>query len=304
MTAEQWWEIEVSGTLDVDDLVFWELQQLGCLGTASFQREGRPVVCGYLSASQVLEADIEAIATQIHQAIADAGLPAAPIQWSIVLQEDWANSWKEYWHTEAIGEKFLIHPDWLPDPDPGDDRRSVGDHRHVIRLDPGVAFGTGAHATTQLCLEALERHVVETETAPTVADVGCGTGILSIAAIKLGAARAYGVDVDPLAVGSAQASRALNQIDADKFRVFEGSVGALIQHGLAPVDGICCNILAEVILTLIPDLTQLAQTGTWAILSGILERQASDMIDALKGQGWTVEKTAVKGEWCSIEATR
>ena len=295
MTVEQWWEIEVQGTLDLEDLVFWELQLAGCLGTASFKREGQPVVCGYLPTSQVLVGDIEAIAQQIHRAIAQAGLPETSIEWSIVLQEDWANSWKDYWQTEPIGEKFLIHPDWLPDPEPGD--------RHVIRLDPGVAFGTGAHATTQLCLEALERHIPSVRKAPTIADVGCGTGILSIAALKLGAVQAFCVDTDPLAVGSTQASRKLNQIEAEKLQVFEGSAHTLLEKGLAPVDGICCNILAEIILKLIPDLTQLAKPGSWAIFSGILERQAPDIIAALKAQGWTVGKTKVKGDWCSIEAT-
>ncbi len=297
MAAEQWWEIEVSGTLDIEDLVFWELQLAGCLGTASFQREGKLVVCGYLPTAQVLEGDIKAIAKQIQGALALANFPATTIQWAIVLQEDWANSWKDYWQTEPIGNKFLIHPDWLPDPDPGD--------RHIIRLDPGVAFGTGAHATTQLCLEALERYIPAADGhAPIIADVGCGSGILSIAALKLGAVQTYSVDTDPLAVDSTQSARALNQIDAEKLAVFEGSADTLIAQGIGPVDGICCNILAEIILKLIPDLTRLSKTKAWAIFSGILERQSPEVIAALEANGWTTGQIRVKGDWCSIEASR
>ena len=296
MTSEQWWEIEVSGNSDIEDLVFWELQLTGCLGTASFKREGQPVVCGYLPNSQVLEADVEAIAQKIHQAIAQAGFPATEIQWAIVLQKDWANSWKDYWQTEAIGKKFLIHPDWLPDPEPGD--------RHIIRLDPGVAFGTGAHATTQLCLEALERQIPSDKPTPIMADVGCGSGILSIAAIKLGAEKIYSVDTDPLAVGSTHAARVLNNIDAQKLEVFEGSANTLLNKGIQPIDGICCNILAEIILKLVPDLTKLAKPGTWAIFSGILERQAPTIVTQLKSQDWQIGPITTKGDWCSIEATR
>jgi ribosomal protein L11 methyltransferase len=296
--TDQWWEIEVLGLGDNEDLVFWELQLSGCIGTASFEREGKPVTCGYLPASQFLEDDVEAIAQHIKSAIAQANLPDTEIRWATVLQEDWANSWKDYWKTEAIGNQFLIHPDWLPDPELGD--------RRMIRLDPGVAFGTGAHPTTQLCLEALERYLPTAESAQgqVIVDIGCGSGILSIAALKLGAAQTFSVDTDPLAVDSTKASRTLNQIPAENLKVFEGSVNTLIEQKIKPVNGICCNILAEIILRLIPEITQLTQAGTWAIFSGILERQAESVIEALKSQGWTLGVITVKGDWCSIEAMR
>lgn len=296
--AEEWWEIEVMGLGDNEDLVFWELQRAGCLGTASFKRDGKPIICGYLPTSQVFEDDVETIAQGIKVAIAQANFPETKIQWNTVLQEDWANSWKDYWKTEAIGNQFLIHPDWLPDPELGD--------RLMIRLDPGVAFGTGAHATTQLCLEALERYLPSPDTAAgqVIADIGCGSGILSIAALKLGADQTFSVDTDPLAVGSTKASRNLNQIQSERLTVFEGSAHTLIEKKIAPIHGICCNILAEIILTLIPDITQLAAPKTWVIFSGILDRQAPSIIDALKSAGWTVGKTTIKGDWCSIEATR
>lgn len=292
---DQWWEIEVTGNASVEDLVFWELQAAGCLGTASFERDSKPVICGYLPAIQAQEPDIESIATQIHEAIEVAGFEPTPIQWSLVLQEDWANSWKAYWQTEPIGQRFLVHPNWLPDPDLGD--------RLLIRLDPGVAFGTGAHATTQLCVEGLEQQLSSPAQHLRIADIGCGTGILGIAAILLGAQKVYGVDTDLLAADAAKACRDLNGLSADQIQIEYGSVDVLIEQAIAPVDGICCNILAEIIIGLIPEITQLAKPQTWAIYSGILGRQAEMVVPILNAHDWQIHHIEHKQDWCAIHAS-
>jgi ribosomal protein L11 methyltransferase len=294
--SEQWWEISVVGDATIEDLVFWELQAVGCEGTASFSREGTPVVCGYLPQSQVAEAQVADLVLDLRSRLQSAGIESPNLRWGLVLPEDWENSWKDYWQTEPIGDRFLVHPDWLPDPDAGD--------RMIIRLDPGVAFGTGAHATTQLCVEALERQFPTPETAvgQVLADIGCGTSILAIAALKLGVKQVYGVDTDTLAVGAARDCRDLNQISANAMPILHGSVAELRAEGVASVDGICCNILAEVILGLLPEITAIAHSGTWAIFSGILVRQADEISQALKSQGWTVNSVVHKQDWCLIQA--
>ncbi len=293
--GEQWWEIEVTGNSTLEDLVFWELQSLSCLGTASFERDCKPVICGYIPTVKAQEPDIEAIARDLHDAIETAGFEPTQIQWSIVLQEDWANNWKDYWHTEPIGERFLIHPDWLPDPEP--------DERFIIRLDPGVAFGTGGHATTQLCIEGLERQLKSPEQAQGqhIADIGCGTGILGIAAILLGAACIYGVDTDELAVGAAKACCDLNGLTEAQCLICYGSVDLLVEQGLK-VEGICCNILADIIIGLVPEITRLAKDKTWAIFSGILGRQAASVTEVLTAHHWQVNEIVPRQDWCSIHA--
>ncbi|MCM1984128.1 50S ribosomal protein L11 methyltransferase [Lyngbya confervoides] len=305
---DQWWEIEIQGSRaledsafeesTLEDLIFWELQAAGCLGTASFHRDGRPVICGYLPRVQVQEADIQAIAQELNQTIQALGLPPAPVRWSIVMQEDWANSWKDYWHTQPVGERFLIHPQWLPEPPHSE--------RLLIRLDPGMAFGTGTHATTQLCLEALEEQYRSADhegRQERVADIGCGTGILAIAALLLGAKQVFGVDTDPLAVEAAKACRRLNHLSPQQFSVQLGSVPELVAANRTPVDGLCCNILAEVILRLIPEMTSLVQPQSWAIFSGILQRQAQTVAIALEAQGWQVNQSKHRGDWCVLQAT-
>jgi ribosomal protein L11 methyltransferase len=294
--SERWWEISVVGDATLEDLVFWELQAVGCEGTASFMREGTPVVCGYLPQSQVAESQVADLVLELRSRLQSAGVESPNLRWGLVLPEDWENSWKDYWQTEPIGDRFLVHPDWLPDPDAGD--------RMIIRLDPGVAFGTGAHATTQLCVEALERQFPTPETAAgqVLADIGCGTSILGIAALKLGVSRVYGVDTDALAVGAAKDCRDLNQISATDLPIFHGSVAQLVAEGVESVDGLCCNILAEVILRLLPEITAIAHPGTWAIFSGILVRQSDEISQALQTQGWTVNSVVHKQDWCSIQA--
>jgi ribosomal protein L11 methyltransferase len=218
------------------------------------------------------------------------------VQWNLIDEEDWSSSWKTYWNPQEIGDHLLINPAWLPVPEKSD--------RRVLRLDPGVAFGTGNHATTQLCLESLEMRLSGEETDFTVADIGCGSGILSIGAILLGAKRAYAVDTDPLAVQATDNSRELNQIDPDRLIAAEGSIERLMEMTQGPVDGILCNILAEVILDLVPLMGAIAKPTTWGILSGILLDQVKPIADVLEENGWIVATLWRKQDWCCLNIRR
>jgi ribosomal protein L11 methyltransferase len=137
-----------------------------------------------------------------------------------------------------------------------------------------------------------------------IADIGCGSGILSIGAVLLGAEKVYAVDTDPLAVQSTFSNRALNDINPERLVAAEGSVATLAKLIDKPVDGIVCNILAEVIIELVPEISAIAKPSTWAIFSGILLEQSKAVADALEQNGWIVATLWKRKEWCCLNARR
>ncbi len=291
--VSRWWEIQVLSDPALEDLIFWRSQNFGCRGSSSQVQGTARLVKAYLPQDQVQQSDLQTLAKLLSQDATVAGFTSPTVSWQVVNEEDWANSWKQYWHPQEVGDRLLIYPAWLPLPETTD--------RLLLRLDPGLAFGTGAHATTQLCLAAIERQLGrETGGEIAIADIGCGTGILSIAALLLGADKTYAVDIDPLAVTSAQESRDLNRIDPSRMVVEQGSVERLGELIDAPVDGIVCNILAEVIINLIPQMSAIAKPTTWGILSGILLNQSRLVTHTLEQHGWTVSALQQQQDWCCI----
>ncbi len=287
----EWWEITVTAAPALDDPICWRLQEQGCLGTASQRVDQVLTVRGYLSHYQV--PDLEQIAVLLRQDVSEMDCGTLAIDWRLVPEEDWAKSWKDHWCSEEIGERLLIHPAWLPLPQTD---------RLVVTLNPGVAFGTGAHATTQLCLKALEKQFAQNnyQEPQTLADIGCGSGILSIAAVLLGVERVYGVDTDPLAVDAASESRDLNQISSSQIQFQQGSVEQILALG-HPVNGFVCNILAEVILKLIPQFRQIVKPDAWGLLSGILVSQQNMITDALVQHHWQVINITQQEDWCCLK---
>jgi ribosomal protein L11 methyltransferase len=226
-----------------------------------------------------------------------SNLPIPKVQWHLLDEEDWASSWKQHWQPQEIGDRFLIYPAWYDPP--------TESERLLIRLDPGAAFGTGVHPTTQLCLEALEMRFWDEESQNwNIADVGCGSGILSLGALKLGAKRAYAVDTDSLAIRATQQNAELNQIKPGQLITEKGSLSRLMEMMSEPADGIVCNILAEVIVELIPQLNEIAHPTTWGILSGILLEQAGFIADTLEQHNWIVATLWKRQEWCCFNIRR
>lgn len=190
-----------------------------------------------------------------------------------VHEEDWANSWKQYYKPIKTGEKLVIVPEWEEyDPAPGE---------IVVLMDPGMAFGTGTHETTRLCAMLLEKYV---RPGDRMLDVGCGSGILAICAAKLGAGSCFACDIDPVAVRIAGENAALNQTA----QVETGVSDLLAQAKKAPGGyHVCCaNIVADVIIRLSPDIGAFMEPDGVLIVSGIITERADETVSALKDAGW------------------
>jgi len=297
-----WWEINVFCDLSLEDTVFWRLEKFGCRGTSSEVKGSSLLMQAYLPSMEAQLLDLAALSLWLRQDALCSELPIPAVQWHLIDEEDWASSWKKYWEPQEIGDRFLVSPAWFGIPEHS--------NRLLLRLDPGMAFGTGTHATTQLCLEALEMRLGtplspgNPEGGALLVDIGCGSGILSIGALLLGARKAYGVDTDHLSVRASLSNRELNKIDPQKFIVQKGSIDQLKSLLEEPVDGIVCNILAEVIIDLIPQWEAIAKPTTWAILSGILLDQAKPIADTLEQHGWIVAALWKRQDWCCFNVRR
>ena len=212
--------------------------------------------------------------------------------WDEVADEDWSLSWKQHWQPDPVGQRLLILPAWLDVPEEHADRL-------VIRMDPGSAFGTGSHPTTRLCLEALEACPPQ---GLLVADLGCGSGVLGLASLCLGADAVLAADTDSLAVRATAGNRSLNQCSEQRLQVSLGSVETL-QALLAGrrADLLLCNILAPVIEALSPGFESLMAPNGRALLSGLLVDQAPRLKDVLAAQGWQVTQELAQGRWGLLE---
>ena len=214
-------------------------------------------------------------------------LRAAGVEYTLntagIQQEDWQNAWKKYYHAMDIGNRLAIVPGW----------ESYETDRTVITMDPGMAFGTGTHETTSLCLEALDELVKGGER---VLDIGTGSGILAIAALKLGAASAEGVDIDPMCVRTAGENALRNGVQ-DRFRVL---VGDLSDQASGVYELITANIVAAAILSLAPAVPALMADGGRFIASGIIDERKDEVLDGLKAAGLRPLEVKEKRGWVCI----
>ena len=234
----------------------------------------------YLEDSEVGKAELARIA---------AALPEEAFSAKTVRDEDWENNWREYYKPIPVGERLMIVPQWQEAPDTG---------RVSLRLDPGLIFGTGAHATTQLCLAEIEHYAAP---GASVLDMGCGSGILAIAALLLCADRATGVDIDDKAPGVVMENAGFNAIGPDRLTVFAGDVlsdSALSRRLMGEkFDLVLANIVADVIIALSPKVPDfLTDAGTF-ICSGIIEGRENEVEAALKEAGFMIAGHREKDGW-------
>jgi ribosomal protein L11 methyltransferase len=294
--APGWWRLELASLPELEESLLWKLTDLGISRVAVQYRPETPSqrqLIAWLPEIDWPEPERQQLELALAPLAEPFGLVLPPLQWSQQVNEDWSLSWKQHWQADPVGEGLLILPAWLPCPPEHAERR-------LIAMDPGSAFGTGSHPTTRLCLEALEL-LAATKPAELaglrVADLGCGSGVLGLAALRLGAASVAAVDTDSLAVRATADNADLNGL-SPQVRVQLGSVEALaaLLEG-QPADLLLCNILAPVIQALCPAFnTVLAATGV-GLLSGLLVDQAPALQLALRHEGWRAELTAEQSQW-------
>ena len=208
---------------------------------------------------------------------------------SSVKEEDWAYGWKAYFKPLPVGERLLIQPTWEPEAEAGG--------RRVLTIDPGMAFGTGTHETTSLCIRLMEDYLAPGEK---VMDVGCGSGILSIAGALLGASEVLGVEIDPDAVTIAKENIALNHVDG----VASAQYGDLTKGIDFQADVIVANLMADLVVMLSKDVAKHLRPGGRYISSGILVEKMPEVVDAMRALGFAILEVKEDGMWCAIVAKR
>ena len=294
--APGWWRLELASLPELEESLLWKLAELGIPRVAVQHRPETPSqrqLIAWLPVIDWPEPERQQLALALAPLAEPFGLALPPLQWSQQADEDWSLSWKQHWQADPVGKGLLILPAWLPCPPEHAERR-------LIAMDPGSAFGTGSHPTTRLCLEALELLAARTPEGLAglrVADLGCGSGVLGLAALRLGAASVAAADTDSLAVRATADNAALNGL-TPQVRVQLGSVEALAEllDG-QPADLLLCNILAPVIQALCPAFNTVLAANGVGLLSGLLVDQAPALQLALRDEGWQAELTAEQSQW-------
>ena len=219
------------------------------------------------------------------------------IEESQTEDKDWINNWKEFFHQFYVDD-ILIIPSW-------EEMKPEDADKMVIHIDPGTAFGTGMHETTQLCMRQLKKYVTSNTQ---LLDVGTGSGILSIVALKLGAKHAVGTDLDPCAISAAKENLEVNQIPEGAMDVMIGNIidDAQVQEqvGYEKYDIVVANILADVLVPLTPVIIHQMKPGGIYITSGIIDEKEETVVEAVKSAGLQVAEVTHQGEWVSVTARK
>lgn len=247
------------------------------------------------------DADKEAILKDVREALDDLknfmDIGEATIEESQTEDKDWINNWKQYFHQFYVDD-ILIVPSW-------EEVKAEDKDKMILHIDPGTAFGTGMHETTQLVIRQLKKYVTpDTE----MLDVGTGSGILGIVALKLGAKHVLGTDLDPCAVPAVAENKEANQIVDETFDMVIGNIiddkAIQDQAGYEKYDIVTANILADVLIPLTPVIVNQMKKGAYYVTSGILDVKEEVVVEAVKAAGLTVVEVTHQGEWVSVTARK
>ena len=239
------------------------------------------------------------ISEQLEEMSAYMSVGTGKISLGETEDKDWINNWKEFFHPFRLEDNIVIQPTWTEIADAKEDDI-------VIHIDPGTAFGTGSHETTKLCISNLKKYI-QTDGSTDVMDAGCGSGILSIIALKLGARKVYGIDIDELAVKASKENLALNDISEEKYTIVQGNViedkeFAQSVASIGKYDIVVANILADVIIPLSAEIRPFMKEDGVFITSGIIDMKEQAVKDALIQNGFEIIDVTHMGEWVSIVA--
>jgi len=258
--------------------------------TQEYEPSGGLQVSGYLSVDDGLEEKRHKLEEALWHLRQISPFPEA--QYTPVRDENWMAAWKEHYSPIPIGDSLLIMPAWKTP--------KVGETRHIVRINPAMAFGTGTHPSTQLCLQLMERHLV---TGERMIDIGCGSGILSIAAIKMGASYALGADLSEQALISTLENAQLNDIEMNKLEVGKGSVEEILtgRFQIKNAALVLVNILAAIIIRLLGQgLADLVDQNGTLILSGILDHQEPMIVEATEKAGFKQLERLSDADWVAL----
>ena len=255
----------------------------------------------YLSFYLEEDADKEEILKNVRNALEELrsfmDIGEGSIEESSTEDKDWINNWKEYFHQFYVDD-ILIVPSW-------EEVKAEDKDKMILHIDPGTAFGTGMHETTQLVIRQLKKYVKEGDQ---ILDVGTGSGILGIVALKLGAAHVTGTDLDPCAVPAVEENKEANEIADESFDMMIGNIiddrAVQDQAGYEKYDIVTANILADVLVPLTPVIVHQMKKGAYYITSGILDVKESVVTDAVKAAGLQLVEVTRQGEWVSVTARK
>ncbi len=298
MAIKDWYKLTFLIESDLEDIIIWKLNELG-ISSFSFEylkkNENKKEVNIWLPINEWdndSRCDFEKIISKVLNTDDSRN---QFFSWSIIKEEDWLTSWKKYWAPELVGNHLLILPCWI-------NINQKFKDKQIIKIDPGAAFGTGSHPSTYLCLEKMENIVFFNKK---VLDIGSGSGILSIAARLLGAKEICAVDNDYLAINSTKSNFQLNFGNLKNLNTYLGPFNEVIlKNSPHQFDFVLCNILAEVIKEMIPNIYKCLRNNGEVIFSGILNSQKDEIIKILIQNDLKLLDVSTRNDWACISAQK
>jgi len=298
MATKDWYKLTFLIESDSEEIIIWKLTELGIF-SFSFEyfikNENKKEVNIWFPVDdwdEISRCGFEKIISKILKINAPKN---QFFDWSIIKEEDWLTSWKKYWAPELVGNNFLILPCWINLNEKFKDKK-------IIKIDPGAAFGTGSHPSTYLCLEKMDNILFSDKK---ILDIGSGSGILSVAARLLGAKEVCAVDHDYLAINATKSNFLLNFGNLNNLNTYLGSFNEVIlKNQLKQFDFVLCNILAEVIKGMIPNIYKCLRNNGEVIFSGILNSQKNEIIKILIENDLKLLDVSTRKDWACISAQK